>query len=398
MRTGLISAIARTAAHGLRAELPLAGRTVLAWQVAVMRDLGAERIVCLCESVSGEVLRLQHQVEASGAAFHSLKGFVAIPALVRGDDELIILRDGLVPDPALVRALLEADPVLHKQIICLSADHPLAAAYPEDFERIDAARHWAGVLVMRGAPAQQLDDFSADADAVSVLLRLALQSGTPCRMAGPGVLEPGTWLLASSARAVTLHEQALIAQAAPEADWRAPAQTLAAVVVRRLAPRGLEQGPLIGAAAALVLLFAGLVTAANGAAAVGLAIAAIGAFAAQISIYYAALRGKIFRRKALGPGYAMLDKLVDGTAALTAWFALAPWPDWQPLAVCGPLAIGLARLAARERRTGLTKIAADRGSHLLVLALAASFGVLPETVALMVLAVLAALLLRGPAD
>lgn len=382
----------------MRAELPLAGRTVLDWQVALMRELGAERIVCLCECAAGEVLRVQHQFEASGAAFHLLKGFAAIPALVRAEDDLIVLRDGLVPDPALVCALLKADPALHKRIICLAADHPLVTAYPEDFERIDAARHWAGVLVMRGAAVQQLADFPADADAVSVSLRLALQAGTPCQVVGPGVLAADTWLVANSLRAVMQREQMLIAKAAPETDWRAPMDALAGVLVRHLAPRGLERGPLLSAAAALVLLLAGVTIAAMGGAAGGLAVAAAGTFAARISTGYAALRGKILRGAALRRGNAVLDWVFDASAALTVWFALAPWPDWEPLAVCGPLAIGLARLATRERSPVLAMIAADRVTHLLVLALAAMFGVLPEAVALMVQALLAALLRRGPTD
>jgi len=77
MRTGLIAAVTRTATGELRAELPVAGRSVLAWQVALMRDLRVERILCLCEDVRGEVLRLQHEVEAGGGAFHALKGFAA---------------------------------------------------------------------------------------------------------------------------------------------------------------------------------------------------------------------------------------------------------------------------------------------------------------------------------
>lgn len=106
MRTGLIAALARTEEGTLRADLPLAGRSVLAWQVALLREFGAERIICLCEGTAGEVLRLQHEVESASAAFHALNGFAALPALVRAEDELIILRDGLVPDLALAREMI----------------------------------------------------------------------------------------------------------------------------------------------------------------------------------------------------------------------------------------------------------------------------------------------------
>lgn len=398
MRTGLIAALARTEAGGLRAELPLAGRSVLAWQVALLRDLGAERIMCLCDSATGEVLRLQHMVEASGAAFHALKGFAALPALVRAEDELIILRDGLVPDLTLARALVDADPALLKGVVCLPADHSLAAAFPDDFERIDPARRWAGLLVMRGAPVQHLADFSTDADAVSVLLRLALQAGTPCRTLEPNELTPETWLLADSARVVAVHEAALIANAVPAPDWRAPLAALAVLLVRSFAPRGLERGTLISAGFALVLLLSGIVAAALDVAVGGLAFAAGGAFVAQISGAYAALARALRRQTDNNRIRMAISGAVDSLAALTVWFALSPWPEWTPLAVCGPLAIGLARLAAHANGSGLAAIASDRASVLLVLAAAATLSFLPEATALIALVLLAVLLLRKRAN
>lgn len=215
MRIGLIAAVTRTGAGDLRAELPLAGRSVLGWQVDMLRMLGAERVLCLTESATGEVLRLQHEVERAGGAFHALQGFSAIPALVRAEDELIILRDGLVPDPALI-ATLAADGLRGTRMVAtIPDDHPLAVARPQDFERIDATRHWAGVLVMRGAPVQQLADFPPDSDPVSVLLRLALQAGTPCRDLAPEEVASERWLLADSAHTVTAHERAMLSKVAP---------------------------------------------------------------------------------------------------------------------------------------------------------------------------------------
>lgn len=396
MRTGLIAAVIRTDAGSLRAELPLAGRSVLAWQVDLLRDLGAERVLCLCESANGDVLRLQHEVEAGGAAFHVLTGFAALPALVRAEDELIILRDGLVPDPAVVRGLLNNGSMLRKEVLCLPSDHPLAAAYPDDFERIDALHHWAGVLVMRGAPVQQLADFPPDADATSVLLRLALQAETPRSTLMPDALAPETWLLADSARAVAVHEQDLIANAAPKAEWRAPLATLAAVLVRRIVPRGLGKGALVSASIALLLALAGVIGAALGMAVGGLAVAGAAAFAGRVSAVYATMTARLRRQAGPGRYAAALGHTLDVLAALALWFALAPWPDWSPLAVCGPLVIGLLRLAAREVGTGLAAIASDRASQLLLLALAAGLGVLPEAAALFAAALTTALLLRTP--
>ncbi|RNJ63074.1 MAG: hypothetical protein EDM03_01140 [Porphyrobacter sp. IPPAS B-1204] len=399
MRIGLISALRRTNDGTLRADLALAGRSVLAWQVALLQSLGVERVLCLTDGTAGvSLLPLQHSVEASGGAFHVLKGFTALPALIRAEDDLVILADGLVPSPEVLGALTGGEGTLQRMVAAIPADHALAVDHPEDFERIDAARHWAGVLVMRGAAVQHLADFPEDADAISVLLRLALQAGTPCSDLGLRELVPESWLLADSADAVALHQRSLIAAAAGAADWRAPMTAIAARLVRTLAPRGLEQGGVVAGGLALVLLLGGVMAAAFAPPAAGLILAGLGAFAARVSIDYSALAARLRREGNRGDSASVLAAAVDTLAALALWFALSPWPEWQPLAVLGPLAIGLARLAARGSDTTLGMLASDRASVMLALALPAAFGFLPEALACLALGLLAALLLRASAD
>ena len=396
MRIGLISALRRSADGPLRAELPLAGRSVLAWQVALLQSLGVERVICLTDGAAKlGILSLQHSVEAGGAAFHTLKGFAALPALVRAEDDLIILGDGLVPDPVVVRMMIGGEEALRRVVAAIPADHALAADHPEDFERIDAERHWAGVLAMRGAAVQQLTDFPEDSDAISLLLRLALQAGTPCSDLAPRELVPESWLLADSADTVALHQQALIANAAAAADWRTPMSALAAQAVRAFAPRGLEQGGLVSGAGGLALMLGGVMAAAFGFAAAGLVMGGLGAFACRIALSFSSLSARLRREAESDRVGAALAIAGEGLAALTLWFALAPWPEWQPLAVLGPVLIGLARLASRGRDTPVAAMASDRASLLLALALAAGLGILPEAVACLALGLLAALLLRA---
>ncbi|MFM7379161.1 MAG: hypothetical protein ACKO1O_13720 [Erythrobacter sp.] len=399
MRIGLIAALRHSEEGALRAALPLAGRSVIAWQAALLKGLRVERVLCLAETPGGTVLELQHRLESEGVQFHALRGLAAIPALVRAEDDLVILADGLVPDPAVVRALVggEGEAPLQRMVATIPADHPLAAAHPEDFERIDAQRHWGGVLVMRGAPAQRLAEFPADADALSLLLRLALQSGTPpCELAARELV-PETWLLADSDAAVGRHEDALIAAAAPPADWRAPGTALAGVTVRAAMPHGLEQGPLIAGGAALVLLLGGVMAAAFGLVATGLALGAAGLFGAQVSHGFAALAGRLRREGGAGTGTPakVLTALCDLLAGATLWFGLAPFPEFQPLAVLGPVAYALARITARGGHSALAAAASDRASLLLALALASAVGLLPHALACLALGLCAALLLRG---
>lgn len=393
MRIGLLAALRRADDGSLRAAMPLAGRSVIAWQVAVLQSLGVERVLCLTETAGADGIGLQHAFDAQSLPIETLQGFAALPALVRAEDDLVIIADGLVPEPAVVQAVLGGgEGGLQRAVASIPPDHPLAVAHPEDFERIDALRHWAGVLAMRGAPVQQLADFPADADAISVLLRLALQAGTPVRTLGSGDVEPETWLLAQGAEALAVHQNALIAAAAPPADWRAPGTAAAAALVRVLAMRGLAQGPLIAGSAALVLLLTGVMAAAFGFVAAGLSLAGLGAFCAQVSGGFASLAARL-RRERMGSG-AVLAALRDVLAAFTLWFALAPFPDWQPLAVLGPVVIALAALVSRGGNTALAVAAGDRTILLIILAFAASFGLLPEALACLALGLCAALLLR----
>jgi hypothetical protein len=398
MRIGLIAALRRAADGSLRAALPIGGTSVLARQAALLQSLSVEQVLCLSEAPEGEVLRLQHALEADGVTFHALTGFAAMPALVRAEDDLIVMLDGLSSDPAVVHAVLggERGPEggLDRAVATLPADHPLALAHPDDFERIDAARAWAGVLAMRGAPVQQLADFPGDADAISLLLRLALQAGTPCRPLSTRELVPESWLLATDAASVQRHEESLIARAAPPADWRAPGEALAAVAVRALAPQRLVQGTPVAAALAGVLLLGGLLATAFGAPVAGLVAAGCGAFAARVSHGLAGLAARLNSGRARTRADLLPGAAVDALAALVIWFALAPPPEWQPLAVVGPLVIGLARHVARREDSALAALAGDRAALLGVLALAAVLGLLPEVLACLALGLLAALLLH----
>ncbi len=394
MHIGLIAALRRTDDGPLRASLPLAGRSVIAWQAALLQSLGVERVLCLAEAPCEEVLALQQALEAQGVQFHALKGFAAIPALVRADDDLVIIADGLVPDPSVVVAELGGPEGVRRGVATIPADHPQALARPADFERIDATRHWAGVLVMRGAPARHLSDFPADADAISLLLRLALQAGTPTR--DLSVREPLTenWLLADSAAAVERHESVLIARATPPADWRAPGTALASALVRALVPRGLAQGGLVAGCAALVLMLTGIMAAAFGFAGAGLGLGALGALAVQVSGTFAALGARLRREAGGTRSKAALLAMRDLLAGVILWFALAPFPDWQALAVLGPVTIALAVLAARGGDTALASVAGDRAVLLAILSVAAALGLLPEALACLALGLCAALLLR----
>jgi hypothetical protein len=163
-------------------------------------------------------------------------------------------------------------------------------------------------------------------------------------------------------------------------------------------PRGLSQGGLVAGAAALLLMLGAVVLAAFGPADIALLVAGLGSFAGETALYFSGLASRLQRADPPGRGAALLGAGVDVGAGVTMWFALAPWPEWQPLAVLGPLVVGLARLASLSPRSGIAVSASDRATLLVLLAGAAFAGVLPEALACLALGLLAALLLRASKD
>lgn len=396
MRIGLI-AMLRTGNNGLlRGEMRLAGRSVIAWQAGVLQSLCAERIICLAEdSANAELIGLQQRIEGQGLQFHHLRNFAALPALVRANDDLIVMLDGLVPDIAVVRAVLGSETGISRVVATIPADHPLARDFPQDFERVDAARHWGGILAMRGAGVQRLADFPEDSDATSLLLRLALQSGIPGHDLSAHALRAPDWQLAHDPDALVRHEETLMASAAPPPDWRTPGLTLASFIALTAMVRGFGSAGLAAGAIGMTLLLAGLVAAAAGYPAAGLGGAGLGVLAAQTAAAHNLITKRLYREAGRAGRSQAWGAAADSLAAATLWFALAPAGTWEPLAALGPLTVGLARIYAAIPDAAARPVARDRAALLLALTLAALLGWLPELLACLALGLVAALLLRA---
>ena len=56
--------------QALRGLLPIGGRSVLRHQLGLAMALGCARIVVLAETLTGDLVTLQHAAEAGGARFH----------------------------------------------------------------------------------------------------------------------------------------------------------------------------------------------------------------------------------------------------------------------------------------------------------------------------------------
>ena len=420
LRTALIAAIKRSEDGSLWAEGMLAGRSVLAWQAELALALACERIICLCDNVSDTILSLQRAIEGEGGEFHAVRTNLQLVSMVRADDELVMIADGLLADPETVRAFaLHESDILHdtdavqeagstakpmrKGIATLAAGHRLAEAHPMDFERIDRERHWAGLAVIRAGQVEQLADLPPDGDAMSLLLRLALQGRLACRALPSDALEnehgDARWMLACNTAALAERERALLNTNAPAVLWTGPGDAIADTVAREIAPRWIEKGPELSALAAGAFALGGVALSGFGYGVVGLLVAAMGAFGGALSGAWASVRARLWSRATsarLDRGVRLSLEVAAIVALILASGILASGVLLDPIVKCAlaVLAVGLSQLAGRGSRTAAKAFWRDRTVHLIGFAVAAGAGYLTQALAVFAIAALAVLLLR----
>lgn len=395
MRTALLAAERTTPQGALCAGLMLAGRQVLTWQAALACAAGCERIVVLSDAADETLAEAERECRSHGAAFHRLRQFAGLAALIHAEDELLLMGDAILPGREALLGLIAPggpDKPLSKMVLCLPDDDPLAAGSPADFERIDAARCWAGVAVMRAAPVQRLGEFAPDSNAISLLLRMALQAGTPCHLIAAETHSGAQWLAAHSPEALSAHEQALIGRHRQPARWSAPGSALADRLARQIAFSRHASAPGVAGLAGLGAMLVSLVLGVAGWPVAALACALLASGAIDLAARIAQLRQAV-----LGEGPpAMLRHLADpgrdGLAMLTLAAAIAE----VPLAALGPLATGTARLAAAQAPPLAAAFWRDRTAQLAMLTLGAGLGWLAEAAALLALAALAQALFAKP--
>ncbi|HVF37514.1 MAG TPA: hypothetical protein VNA29_06185 [Sphingomicrobium sp.] len=165
----LIGAYQEDDAGGLRALLPLAGRTLIEYQARCLAAAGAAPLVVLVERVPVALNDAFQRLRSEGIAVVPVSDGVEAASRFEAGSQLLLLSDGIAPDMGdLERLLEEAD----SAILAVPDDEGHA-----EFERIDGAHRWAGLARVEsslvGATAAMLGDW----DLQSTLLRRAVQAG-----------------------------------------------------------------------------------------------------------------------------------------------------------------------------------------------------------------------------
>lgn len=196
----LIGAYQEDDAGGLRALLPLAGRTLIEYQARCLAAAGAAPLIVLVERLPPALNDAFERLRAEGISVIPVSEGNEAASRFEAGSQLILLGDGVVPDTGdLEKLAAEADGA-----VMTVPDNDANA----DFERIDGLQRWAGLARvdsgMLGATAAMLGDW----DLQSTLLRRVIQSGPRFIPSAQG--EGQGPFLATSQEAVAGYERRLL--------------------------------------------------------------------------------------------------------------------------------------------------------------------------------------------
>ena len=204
----LIGAYQENDSGELRALLPLAGRTLIEYQVRCAAAAGAAPIVVLVERVPPALHEALERLRSDGLAVIPVGDGNDAASRFEAGALILLVGDG-VAAPADLLAQLAEEP------------EPAVATVPDDdaheaYERIDATSRWAGVALVEGRTLGATAAMLGDWDLQSTLLRRALQDGA---LRVP-VSEDSEPLLAESADQLGGFERALIVSSRGQRrDW-----------------------------------------------------------------------------------------------------------------------------------------------------------------------------------
>jgi hypothetical protein len=205
----LIGAYQEDDSGGLRALLPLAGRTLLEYQVRCAAAAGAAPIVVVVERVPQALQDALERLRLDSVGVFAVSDVNDAVSRFEAGSLILVIGDGVAP-PAELVALMGEEP------------EPAVATVPDDeahamFERIDGGSRWAGVAVvdahLLGSTAAMLGDW----DLQSTLLRRTIQEGAVRVAAGNLAADP---LLAESAEDLQdFQRRLLVGSRGLRPDW-----------------------------------------------------------------------------------------------------------------------------------------------------------------------------------
>jgi hypothetical protein len=314
------------AGGGLRATLPIAGRTLLERQVWLAHAAGAEPIVIVVERMTAALGAALDRLRGEGLTLALARSAEEAAEAVHSNDRILLVGDGLVaPEAAIARLTALDGPAL-----LVVPDRRVDDRY----ERIDAQSRWAGLALIDGDMLKQTASMLRDWDLQSTLLRRAVQAGAR-QLSVRGEAEDELPLVAESSDDLAELEAQIVAGAhVRRGDWVSrfllgPVERLATQV---LMPTSVTPTAL-GLAATLLLGLAGLAFAGHWLG-LGLALLLLATPLDGIGDRLASVRLQGRR----GPSWwgALLPALTAGVLLVLA-YTLAPTRGWGCVALAGTI-------------------------------------------------------------
>jgi len=331
----LVGAYQEDDSGGLRALLPLAGRSLLEYQVRCVAAAGAAPIVVIVERVPQALQDAFERLRLDGLTVIAATDVQDAVSRFEAGSMILLVGDGVAPPAELVAALAEEP-------------EPAVATLPDDdtnaaFERIDANSRWAGVALVDTRNLGSTAAILGDWDLQSTLLRKTIQEGA---LRVP-FSEEATPLLAERPEQLADFQKTLIAASrGARTDWasRYLLPPIEEVVTERLMETGIRPAWLIWLA--LLLTIAGALAFARGMLGVGLAFLILSTPLDIVAARLAAIRlrplpARMPSRLALWPA--------SGLALLAlAWWEARHVPGWGAF-VTAATALAFAEAARIEK-------------------------------------------------
>lgn len=153
---------------GLRATLPLAGRTLIEHQAGLAIGAGAAHIVVLVERVPAVLAQAVDRLRRQGARIEIARSVADAIDRFHPAERILLIADGAVAAQGAIDTLAEEDGAA---LLAL----PDTQDY-EEFERIDAGERWAGYALMTQPMLEATAQMLGDWDLSSTLLRRLVQA------------------------------------------------------------------------------------------------------------------------------------------------------------------------------------------------------------------------------
>jgi len=165
----LIGAYQEDDSGGLRALLPLAGKTLIEYQVRCVAAAGAAPIVVNVERVPQALQDAFERLRLDGIGVFPVSDVHEAVSRFEAGSTILLLGDGIAPSSQLVTAIAEEP----EAVVATVPDDEVHEA----FERIDAETRWAGIALVDSKTLGSTAAILGDWDLQSTLLRRTIQDG-----------------------------------------------------------------------------------------------------------------------------------------------------------------------------------------------------------------------------